>query len=197
IKVVRIRGQAMQQAGVDKPGTMAAIIGMDADEVDELCKEAESEGIVNCANFNSPSQVVISGSVDGVRKTMELCKAGGAKLVKELVVSGAFHSSLMSSAKDKLKTVLDETHFYDSKFPVYANVTANSVTSKDETKNLLYQQVTSPVRWEEIINNMIADGYDEFYEIGPGKVLTGLLKRINPDVSCISIDKYADVEKYI
>ncbi|MFB3057255.1 MAG: ACP S-malonyltransferase, partial [Ignavibacteriaceae bacterium] len=96
IKVVRIRGQAMQQAGIDKPGTMAAIIGMDADKVEELCKEAESEGIVNCANFNSPGQVVISGSVDGVRKTMELCKAGGAKLVKELVVSGAFHSSLMS-----------------------------------------------------------------------------------------------------
>ena len=197
IKVVRIRGQAMQQAGIDKPGTMAAIIGMDADEVDELCKEAESEGIVNCANFNSPSQVVISGSADGVRKAMVLCKAGGAKLVKELVVSGAFHSSLMSSAKDKLKTALDETHFYDSKFPVYANVTAKSVTSKDETKNILYQQVTLPVRWEEIINNMITDGYDEFYEIGPGKVLTGLLKRINPDVSCISIDKYADVEKYL
>jgi [acyl-carrier-protein] S-malonyltransferase len=187
----------MQQAGIDNPGTMAAIIGMDADKVGELCKEAESEGIVNCANFNSPGQVVISGSVDGVSKAMELCKANGAKLVKELVVSGAFHSPLMSSAKDKLKTALDETHFYDSKFPVYANVTAKSATSKDETKNLLYEQVTSPVRWEETINNMIADGYDEFYEIGPGKVLTGLLKRINPDVSCISIDKYADVEKYL
>ncbi len=83
------------------------------------------------------------------------------------------------------------------RFPVYANVTAKSVTSKDETKNLLYEQVTSPVRWEETIINMIADGYDEFYEIGPGKVLTGLLKRINPDVSCVSIDKYADVEKYL
>ena len=197
IKLVRIRGQAMQQAGIDNPGTMAAIIGMDTDKVDKLCKEAESEGIVNCANFNSPGQVVISGSVDGVHKAMELCKTGGAKLVKELVVSGAFHSPLMSSAKNKLKTALDETHFYHSRFPVYANVTAKSVTSKDEMKNLLYEQVTSPVRWEETINNMIADGYDEFYEIGPGKVLTALLKRINPDVSCVSIDKYADVEKYL
>jgi [acyl-carrier-protein] S-malonyltransferase len=176
---------------------MAAIIGMDADKVAEICKEAESEGIVNCANFNSPGQVVISGSVDGVQKAMELCKASGAKLVKELVVSGAFHSPLMLSAKDKLKTALDETHFYDSRFPVYANVTAKSVTSKEEIKNLLYEQVTSPVRWEETIINMIADGYDEFYEIGPGKVLTGLLKRINADVSCVSIDKYADVEKFL
>jgi len=197
IKVVRIRGQAMQQAGIEKPGTMAAIIGIDADKVDEFCRQAQSEGIVNCANFNSPGQVVISGSVDGVHKAMELCKTGSAKLVKELIVSGAFHSPLMSSAKDKLKTALDETHFYDSRFPVYANVTAKSVTSKDEIKNLLYEQVTSPVRWEETIINMIADGYDEFYEIGPGKVLTGLLKRINPDVNCISIDKFTDVEKYL
>ena len=197
IKIVRVRGQAMQQAGIDNPGTMAAIIGIDAGRVDELCREAESEGVVNCANFNSPGQVVISGSVNGVRKAMELCKAGGAKLVKELVVSGAFHSSLMSSAKDKLKTALDETNIYDSRFPVYTNVTAKPGSTKAETKKLLYEQVTSPVRWEETIVNMIADGYDEFYEIGPGKVLTGLLKRINPDVNCISIDKYDDVEKYI
>jgi [acyl-carrier-protein] S-malonyltransferase len=103
----------------------------------------------------------------------------------------------MQPAKDKLKTALDRTNFYDAKFPVYANVTGKPVTVKDEIKNLLYEQVTSPVRWEETIINMINDGADEFYEIGPGKVLQGLVKRINPDVKCFGIDKFNDVEKYL
>jgi [acyl-carrier-protein] S-malonyltransferase len=197
IKLVRQRGQAMQQAGIDNVGTMAAILSLNPEIVEECCKEASSEGIVQCANFNSPGQIVISGSVTGVRKCMELCKAKGAKLVKELVVSGAFHSPLMQSAKDKLKTALDAANIYDAKFPVYANVTASPVTLKDDIKNLLFEQVTSPVRWEETIVNMIKDGVDEFYEIGPGKVLQGLVKRINSDVKCFGIDKYADLEKYL
>lgn len=197
IRLVRARGKAMQQAGVDNPGTLAAIVGLENDKVENLCKEASVEGIVQCANFNSPGQIVISGSISGVRKAMELCKTNGAKLAKELFVSGAFHSPLMQSAKDSLLDVLVLTPFYDARFPVYANVTAKPVTKKDEIKNLLYQQVTSPVRWEETINNMIADGFDEFYEIGPGKVLQGLVKRINPDVLISSIDRYEDVEKYL
>ena len=197
IKLVQTRGQAMQQAGIDNPGTMAAIIGLESDKVDVLCKEASVEGIVQSANFNSPGQVVISGSVDGVHKAMELCKTEGAKLVKELVVSGAFHSPLMGPAKEKLNASLDETNFYESKFPVYTNVTALPSSTKEETKKMLYEQVTSPVRWEETINNMIKDSYDEFYEIGPGKVLQGLVKRINPDIQCFNIDKYTDVEKYL
>lgn len=197
VKLVRTRGLAMQKAGQDNPGTLAAIVGLNPDVVEGFCTEASSAGIVQCANFNSPGQIVISGSVDGVRKAMELCKADGAKMVKELVVSGAFHSPLMQSAKDRLLEALNHTNFYDSKFPVYANVTAKPVTKKDEIKELLHQQVTSPVRWEETIKNMIADGIEEFYEIGPGKVLQGLLKRINPDVKSFGIDKYEDVEKYI
>ncbi len=197
MQVVRTRGQGMQQAGIDNPGTMAAIIGLEAEKVEEICKKASEEGIVQCANFNSPGQVVISGSVNGVNKGMELCKSGGAKMVKELVVSGAFHSPLMSSAKEKLTGALNEAHLYDARFPVYANVTAKPVTSKDEIKKLLINQVLSPVRWEETINNMINDGYDEFYEVGPGKVLQGLLKRINPDIKCITIDKFSEVEKYL
>jgi [acyl-carrier-protein] S-malonyltransferase len=197
IKLVRARGKAMQQAGIDNPGTLAAIVGLDSDKVESICKEASAVGIVQCANFNSPGQIVISGSIPGVRKAMELCKANGAKLVKELIVSGAFHSPLMQSAKDLLYEVLNTTHFYDARFPVYANVTAKPVTKKDEIKNLLHEQVTSPVRWEETIKNMIADGFDEFYEIGPGKVLQGLVKRINPDVQISDIDKYEDVEKYL
>ncbi|MFZ1280011.1 MAG: ACP S-malonyltransferase [Ignavibacteriaceae bacterium] len=197
IKLVRARGKAMQQAGLENPGTLAAIVGLESDKVENLCKEASVEGIVQCANFNSPGQIVISGSIYGVRKAMELCKSNGAKLAKELVVSGAFHSPLMQSAKDSLLDVLVLTSFYDARFPVYANVTAKPVTKKDEIKNLLHQQVTSPVRWEETIKNMIADGFDEFYEIGPGKVLQGLVKRINPDVLIFGIDKYEDVEKYL
>ena len=197
IKLVRARGKAMQQAGIDNPGTLAAIVGLDSDKVESLCKEASSVGIVQCANFNSPGQIVISGSIPGVRKAMELCKFNGAKLVKELVVSGAFHSPLMQSAKDALIDVLVFTPFYDARFPVYANVTAKPITKKDEIKNLLHEQVTSPVRWEETMKNMIADGFDEFYEIGPGKVLQGLVKRINPDAQIYGIDKFEDVEKYL
>lgn len=197
IKLVRARGKAMQQAGIDNPGTLAAIVGLESKKVEELCKEASTAGIVQCANFNSPGQIVISGSIDGVRKAMELCKSNGAKLVKELVVSGAFHSPLMQSAKDTLLDVLVFTPFYDARFPVYANVNAKPVTKKDEIKNHLHSQVTSPVRWEETISNMIADGFDEFYEIGPGKVLQGLVKRINPDVKLFGIDKYEDLEQHL
>ena len=197
VKLVRARGKSMQKAGVIKPGTMAAIIGLNPDKVTELCNEASAAGIVQPANFNSPGQIVISGSVTGVRKAMELCKTGGAKLVKELIVSGAFHSPLMESAKEELLNELNNTHIYDSRFPVYANVTAKPVSKKDEIKKLLFEQVTSPVRWEETIINMINDGADEFYEIGPGKVLQGLVKRINPDVKCFGIDKFSDVEKFL
>ena len=197
IKLVRTRGKAMQQAGLEKPGTMAAIIGLDSAKVIECCSEASQLGIVQCANFNSPGQIVISGSVEGVKKTMDLCKSKGAKLVKELVVSGAFHSPLMESAQKTLLAELDNTNIYDAKFPIYANVTAKPVLKKEEIKNLLFEQLTSPVRWEETIINMIQDGVDEFFEIGPGKVLQGLVKRINPDVKCYSIDKYSDVEKYL
>ena len=197
VKMVRVRGKAMTKAGIENPGTMAAIIGLGKDKVVELCKEASSSGIVQPANFNSHGQIVISGSVDGVKKAMELCKAEGAKLVKELTVSGAFHSPLMESAKVELKKSIDETNFYDARIPVYTNITAKPTTNKDEFKSQLIEQITSPVPWEEIINNMVADGITEFYEIGPGKVLQGLIKRINPDVKSFGIDKYSDVEKYL
>jgi [acyl-carrier-protein] S-malonyltransferase len=197
VKLVRERGKAMQQSGKENPGTMAAIVGLDPKIVDESCKEASAVGVVQAANLNSPGQIVISGSIDGVNKAMELCKMKGARLVKQLVVNGAFHSPLMSSAKEMLKNNLNETNIYDARFPVYANVTAKAVTKKEEIKNLLYEQVTSPVKWEETIENMIDDGFDEFYEVGPGKVLQGLVKRINPDVKTFGIDKYSDVEQFI
>ena len=197
VKLVRIRGKAMQQAGIDNPGTMAAVLGLNPNIVKECCEKASASGIVQCANFNSPGQIVISGSIEGVKKAMEFCKSAGAKLVKELVVSVAFHSPLMHSAQNELKKALDETSFYNAHFPVYTNVSAGPVTEKEQLKNQLFRQLTSPVLWEESINNMIRDGIDEFVEIGPGKVLQGLVKKINPDIKCFGIDKYSEAEKYI
>jgi len=197
IKLVRARGVAMQEAGNQNKGTMAAVIGLESEKVENLCAEASSSGVVQCANFNSPGQIVISGSLDGVRKAMELCKNAGAKMVKELVVSAAFHSPLMESAKEKLNVELKSTNFYEPKFPVYTNVTAKPVAGISEIKNKLYEQITAPVRWDKTIENMIDDGVDEFIEIGPGNVLQGLLKRINPDVKRYGMDKYEDVEKYL
>ncbi|MCX7611277.1 MAG: ACP S-malonyltransferase [Ignavibacterium sp.] len=197
IKLVRQRGLAMQYAGKVMRGTMAAIIGLEQEVVDYVCKQASEVGIVQCANYNSPGQIVISGSVDGVYKAMEICKSKGAKLVKELVVSGAFHSPLMEPAVEKLSVALEQTNFYEPRIPVYSNVTAKPFNNKDEIKNLLLQQLNAPVRWQEIIVNMINDGIEEFYEIGPGKVLQGLVKRINPKVKCFGIDTYSDVYNYL
>lgn len=197
MKLVRTRGKAMLQAGIEQPGTMAAVLGLAPDKLVEICAQASAQGIVQCANFNSPGQIVISGSVTGVKAAMEIAKQSGAKLVKELVVSGAFHSPLMASAKTELQAKLDETPFYTGRIPVYANVTAKPVTDAAEIKKLLENQLTMPVRWEETIVNMIADGADEFIELGPGKVLQGLIKRINPNVKISGIDKYSDLERYM
>jgi len=193
IKLVRLRGELMQKAGEENPGTMAAVVGLEPNVVNEICRIASADGIVQPANFNSPGQIVISGSVPGVRKAMELAKERGAKLVKELVVSGAFHSPLMQSAKDTLKEALDKTEIRDANIPVYANVTAKPVTRADEIRRLLFEQVTSAVRWEETIATMAADGAMKFVEIGPGKVLQGLVKRIVAGAEVLGIDKAADV----
>jgi [acyl-carrier-protein] S-malonyltransferase len=194
IKLVRLRGELMQKAGEENPGTMAAIVGLDPQVVSEVTKTASEAGVVQPANFNSPGQIVISGSVAGVRKAMELAKERGAKLVKELVVSGAFHSPLMQSAKDKLKEALDKTVINDAKVPVFANVTASPVQNADEIRRLLFEQVTSPVRWEESVANMAAAGATKFVEVGPGKVLQGLVKRIAATAEIAGVDKAAEVK---
>ncbi len=193
IKLVRLRGELMQKAGEENPGTMAAVVGLDAKTVGEVTCAAYEVGAVQAANFNSPGQIVISGTVTGVRKAMELAKERGAKLVKELVVSGAFHSPLMQSAKDKLKTALDAVTIHDASVPVYANVTAAPVQKADEIRSLLLEQVTSPVRWEESVVNMAAAGAAKFVEIGPGKVLQGLVKRTVAAAELAGVDKASEV----
>jgi [acyl-carrier-protein] S-malonyltransferase len=161
--------------------------------LESVCTEASAEGIVQCANFNSPGQIVISGSVSGVKKAMELAKARGAKLVKELVVSGAFHSPLMEYAVEGLSKALDAITLNDATIPVYANVTAKPVTKATEIRQLLKDQLTKPVRWEESIKNMVADGAKKFVEVGPGKVLQGLVKRIDASVEVSGVDKLQEV----
>ena len=193
LRLVRLRGQLMQQAGEREQGTMAAIMGLSGDEVEALCAEASAAGVVQPANFNSPGQIVISGSVPGVKKGMELAKQRSARLVKELQVSGAFHSPLMASAQEGLKQALDETSFRDASIPVYVNVTGEPVTGADEIRTMLYKQLTSPVRWEQTLINMARDGADRFIEIGPGKVPQNLAKRTLGDAAITGIDTYEDL----
>lgn len=194
LRLVRLRGELMQHAGEVNKGTMAAVVGLEPDVVENICAEATAAGVVQPANFNSPGQIVISGSIDGVRKAMELAKLRGARLVKELVVSGAFHSPLMESARAGLTKALEKTQVRDAKIPVYANVTAEPVTRASEIRDLLYKQVTSPVRWEQSVRNMVRDGASMFYEVGPGKVLQGLIKRTEPGVQVGGFDKFADLQ---
>jgi [acyl-carrier-protein] S-malonyltransferase len=197
LKLVRIRGELMQRAGEEQVGTMAAIIGMDPVTVEEVCIAASPVGVVQAANFNSPGQIVISGSVAGVRKAMELAKKRGAKMAKELVVSGAFHSPLMQSAREGLRLALEKTPIRDADIPVFANVTAQATRRADDVRRMLEEQLTSPVRWSESIENMIAAGATAFLEVGPGKVLQGLVKRINPAVEISGVDRFADIEKRV
>jgi len=195
LKLVRLRGELMQQAGVEHPGTMAAIVGLDSNLVNELCIEASAEGIVQAANFNSPGQIVVSGSISGVRKAMELAKTRGAKIVKELPISGAFHSPLMESAQAGLKAELEKIKIHEAMIPVYANVTARPTQNADEIRTLVLRQLVSPVRWDESVKRMIADGAATFVEIGPGKVLQGLVKRINGNVKTLGLEKLNDVDE--
>lgn len=198
LQLVILRGKLMQRAGEQNKGTMAAIIGIAPDLIENICKEASINGVVQVANYNSPGQVVISGDVNCVKKAMELSKTKGARLVKELTVHGAFHSPLMSSAKEELKAALDASNISRLKNPVYMNVSAKPVnqnTDKSVIKNLLYNQLTSAVRWEEIVRNMIKDSINQFIEIGPGKVLQGLIKRIDSGVKTYGFDEADDLNK--
>jgi [acyl-carrier-protein] S-malonyltransferase len=193
LRLVRLRGELMQRAGQEQKGTMAAVVGLAPDVVESVCQEASESGVVQPANFNSPGQIVISGSVDGVRKAMELSREKGAKMVKELVVSGAFHSPLMESAREGLREALDRTTIKDVRIPVYANVTAEPVTRSSEIRELLFRQLTSPVRWEQTVRNMVRDGAVKFVEVGPGKVLQGLAKRTESGVQTAGVDKFSDI----
>lgn len=196
LEIVKLRGSEMQKAGENNPGTMAAIVGLNSKQVVEVCQKAQSAGIVQAANFNSPAQTVISGSISGVQEAMRIAKDSGAKIVKELVVSGAFHSPLMFSAVEPLKTILKTKNFNNAEIKVVPNVTAIPNQSGSEMRDLLVMQVTSPVKWSETIELMIAEGVTRFIEVGPGKVLQGLVKSINKEVALSGVGTAEDLENF-
>jgi [acyl-carrier-protein] S-malonyltransferase len=179
LRLVRIRAKAMQEAGEMAEGTMAAIIGLDDETIGGItAKVWEEVGIVQSANFNSPGQVVVSGTPAAVAETMKRAKEAGARMVKGLNVSGAFHSPLMEPARQKLAEALEKTPIRDADFPVYVNITGEPVNSAEAIRESLLKQLTAPVQWTKTVERMAAGGATEFVEVGPGNVLQGLVKRI-------------------
>ena len=192
ILAVRKRGILMQNAVPDGKGSMAAVLGMKADEIETAISEIEGVGI---ANYNCPGQIVITGWKEAVEQAGERLKENGAKRVLPLNVSGPFHSPLLQEAGQELKKVLDQVEFSDLEVPYVTNVTAQYVYDAKETKELLVQQITSPVRWQQSVEEMIRQGVDTFVEIGPGRTLSGFLRKINRDVKVYQVSTWEDIEK--
>lgn len=199
-KLVRRRGELMHKAGQERRGTMAAVLGLATDVVEEVCGEAsQPDAVVVAANLNAPDQTVISGDPAAVTKAAELCKAKGAKRVLPLKVSGAFHSPLMAPAANQLRVALDKAPFGAPAFPVIANATAEPVKDAARARRTLADQLTSPVRWVECMQRAakLAGAGARFIEIGPGAVLAGLLRRIVPGVEVVSLGTAGDVAQFL
>ena len=184
LKLVAARAMAMQEACEMQESTMAAVLGLEDAVVEEVCKEVD--GVVVAANYNCPGQLVISGSVEAVDKACEVLTEKGARRALKLPVSGAFHSPLMEPAREKLAAAIAATEFHKPSCPVYQNVVAKAVTDPAEIKENLIAQLTGPVKWTQSVQAMIADGATEFIEVGPGKVLQGLVRKIDRDMAAYS-----------
>lgn len=198
LRTVRRRGQLMFESGEERPGTMAAILGLEDEVVERVCSEASAEdGVVVPANYNSPGQLVISGDRIAVERAIELAREAGARRALELNVSGAFHSPLMGVAEAGLEEQLERVTFDDPAWPVISNVAADWVEDGAEAKRLLIRQLTSAVRWTESMHAIRAAGVDDFLELGPGNVLTGLLRRIDRGAACKAIGTADQVEEFI
>ena len=197
LHLVRLRGTLMAEAGKERPGTMAAVLGLDDDVVATVCEEASHKGsVVQAANFNAPGQVVISGDKDAVARASENLKAQGARRVVPLPVSGAFHSPLMESARDGLREALLETDVQAPRCPVYLNVTASPTSDPEEIRKRLLEQLTAPVRWSETLQRMQQDGAARFVEVGTGNVLTGLVRRtLGRDVETATVGTADEVDE--
>ena len=185
LRLVYARAMAMQKACEAQPSTMAAIIGLADEKVEEICAEVSKmdKGVVVAANYNNPGQLVISGNIEAIGEACEQLKAAGAKRALPLKVGGAFHSPLMQPAKDELQAAIEQTEFHTPKCPVYQNVDGKPHTVPEEIKANLIAQLTSPVRWTQCVLSMIADGATDFTECGPGKALQGMIAKINREVS--------------
>jgi len=186
LRLVRRRGELMEQAAQRNPGGMLAIIGISDDQVIEICTEAESVGTVVPANFNSPLQLVVSGTPDALGKVADLAKAAGGRAMP-LRVSGAFHSPLMDDAAREFSRLVADTPVSDPRIPVVANVTADPVADADTVRATISRQMTSPVLWTASVRRMLADGVSSFFEVGPGEVLTTLIRRISADARAVSV----------
>lgn len=192
LRLVSLRAGAMQKACEAQPSTMAAVLGLSDDKVEAICKEvSKSTGeVVVPANYNCPGQLVISGSVKGIEAACEALKAAGAKRALVLPVGGAFHSPLMEPARQELQKAIENTTFHTPTCPVYQNVVAKGVIDRDEMKQNLIDQLTGAVRWTQCVQAMIADGATKFTEAGPGKVLQGLINKINKEVQTESVSAF-------
>ena len=199
LHLVERRAQEMHRAGLATPGAMAAILGLSGPEVAAACAEAEAGGAgpVQAANFNGGGQVVISGSPEGVLLASEIAKTKGARRVVPLNVLGAFHSRLMTPAVEAIQYALKEAMIQTATIPVVANLTADYETQPDEIKSNLAAQIDHPVRWEESIGRLVADGFDTYVEVGSGTVLAGLMKRLAPDAQVYSVGDSAGVQAFV
>ncbi len=195
IAIVKKRGKYMQEAVPIGVGKMAAIIGLEKDDIKEVCKLSSSYGIVEAANFNCPGQIVIAGEGKAVKQACEIAKKMGARRVTLLSVSAPFHTSLLKPAGEKLKEEFKNYTFHDANIPVVANVDASVEKEVDEIKNNLIKQVSSSVLWEDCMNTMIQQGTDTFIEIGPGKALTSFGKKINKDITCLRVEDLKTLNK--
>lgn len=198
LRTVRRRGELMLRAGQERPGTMAAVLGLDDTTLEQACQQASAQG-GDCvpANYNSPGQLVISGDVPTVHIAMDLAKQAGAKRVIQLNVSGAFHSPLMAPAEPGLRATIADVPFTAPKFPVVSNVNAKAINNVVDARRLLIQQLTMPVRWTACIQTMISNGVDEFIELGPGAVLTGLMRRIDKSAAAHAVGSAAEVQAWL
>ena len=185
----------MANAGVEKKGTMAALVGLDDETVMNLCQSYEGNGVVVPANFNSPGQVVISGSIDAVERVIKSSKDAGARMAVELNVSGAFHSPLMSPARENLAEMINSLEISDTVYPVFTNVDAKPVTKDIDIKSSLIRQLENPVLWAKSILEMKSNGINHFIEVGPGKVLQGLNKRIDRSIISQGVDSITKLEQ--
>jgi [acyl-carrier-protein] S-malonyltransferase len=197
LKLVKTRGELMKRSGEIQKGTMAALIGLSEEQINEICNRVSEFGIAQPANFNCPGQIVISGDVDAIDKAVEVAKLEPYKcrIAKKLEVSGAFHSELMRTSDENLRKALEVLDIKNPSIPVYTNVDGLPKSNNEEIRNSLSKQLVSPVRWELTIKNMIENGVTKFYEIGSGKVLTGLIKKIKADAETYNIATAEDLEK--
>ncbi|MGR3220607.1 MAG: ACP S-malonyltransferase [Candidatus Anammoxibacter sp.] len=193
VHLVHMRGKFMQEACEQNPGGMVAVLGLESGEVEKICEQSKQYGQVSVANYNSTVQIVVSGELEALDAVYNAAREKGGKAIK-LKVNGAFHSSLMSSAKDRLELEINKTPIAKPKVPVVANVSGEYITEPDDIRQTLVKQLDNPVLWSQTMNKLIQNGINEFYEFGPGKVLTGLLQKIDPSKEIKNIETVKSIE---